>query len=58
MQGVANKHINIFGAILHDSSPAKSQIFTIKEFVKDFYWLPITSEHFSTLELKSFYFQN
>ena len=36
MQGVANKHVNIFGAILHDSSPSKSQILTIKDFVKNF----------------------
>ena len=44
MQGITNKHTNIFGAILHDSSPVSSQILTIKEFVKHFYWLPITSE--------------
>ena len=42
MEGIANKYINIFEAILHESSPAASQILTIKEFVKHFYCLFIS----------------
>ena len=40
------------------SSPAVSQIFTKKEFVKLFFWLPIISELFPAFELESFHFQN
>ena len=61
MQGITNKHTKKYflEEIVITSKPCSTiKTFTKKDFVKHLYWLPITSEHFTALELKSFRLQN